>query len=46
MSLAITMPVLLIEKLDMRAAVPVVSTGIAVPLANSIVPGRRTFRNV
>ncbi len=45
-SLAITLPILLIEKLGLPAAVAVVMTGIAAVLANSIALGRRAFRHV
>jgi hypothetical protein len=43
---AITMAILLTEKLGLPVAVAVVMTGIAAPLANSIVPGRGAFRHV
>lgn len=45
-SLAITMPVLLIEKLGLPVAIAVVMTGTSAPLANSIAPGGRMFRHV
>ncbi|WP_404274592.1 hypothetical protein [Mesorhizobium sp. IMUNJ 23033] len=46
MSPAITLPILLIEKLGLPAAVAVVMAGIAAVLANSITLDCRTFRYV
>ncbi|EHH12389.1 hypothetical protein [Mesorhizobium amorphae] len=43
---AITLPILLIEKLGLPAAVAVAMTGIAAVLVNSITLDRRTVRHV